>query len=249
MILFYKKSYTRTNVRRSIPDPPNIKYLLDEGGHHKCFLKQIPDFLVTIFILVLLSLLIGGCQPVHERRRVIVEYPPQMRVGDTEVIRVIFRGDAPSTAYFLSEHVTDVTPMDFYLDYDAFDIFVIAYADSAGLGLDSIKESRLSYPDETLSWTWTMQAPNSPGRHRVALRLLLRAEPHLEGDIIEHVFWEKVLTIDVKTVFGLTPQQAAVLGQIGAFLGPVLTAPYLYGKWQERRAKKKESKTDKFRFE
>jgi hypothetical protein len=249
MSLYYEKSRPRTNISRGVPDLPNIESLINEGWDHQYFLKQIPDYLVIIFSLVLLSILIGGCSPIYETRRIIVEYPPQMRVGDTEVIRVIFRGDAPSTVYFLSEYVTDVTPMDFYLDYDAFDIFVEARADSAGLGLASIKESRLTYPGETLWWTWTMQAPNSPGRHRVVLKLLLRSEPHLEGDIIEHVFWEKVLTIDVKTVFGLTPQQAAVLGQIGVFLGPVLTAPYWYGKWQERRARKDKSEKDKFRFE
>lgn len=49
----------------------------------------------------------------------------------------------------------------------------------------------------------------------------------------------QVIGINVTNLLGLSPVQAQLLSYMGSFFGPMLTAPWWYQKWKERKAKGK----------
>jgi hypothetical protein len=53
-----------------------------------------------------------------------------------------------------------------------------------------------------------------------------------------------VLGISVTTVLGLTPLQAEILSLVGSVLGPMLTLPWWYERWQERRARQEQARRE-----
>ena len=62
-------------------------------------------------------------------------------------------------------------------------------------------------------------------------------EQELVVDVGHHSY---TFGIYVTNVMGLSPLQAEVLSYLGFFLGPMLTLPWWYGQWQERKKKKEE---------
>lgn len=186
------------------------------------------------------------------QRIVEVEWPPRMRLGDSDIIRLSFI-PSPEGGYIptveFEEHEVEITvvpiPAERFEQY-----YVYAIANLHAVGFDV--EPREFPPQEVLidqptSWRWSIK-PHEAGEHRVNLSLVLRWDPReaaSEAQASEQLVWSDSLSITVTTTLGLNARQADLLGTGGSILGGILGLPFgeegfkwAYGRWRGRRRKR-----------
>lgn len=183
------------------------------------------------------------------QRIVEVEWPPRMRLGDSDIIRLAFI-PSPEGGYIptveFEEHEVEITAVP--IPAERFErYYVYATANLHAVGFDV--EPGEFPPQEVLidqptSWRWSIK-PREAGEHRVNLRLILRWEPReaaLEAKASEQLVWSDSLSIMVTTTLGLNARQANLMGTGGSILGGILGLPFgeeglkwVYRQWRGRR--------------
>jgi len=183
------------------------------------------------------------------QRIVEVEWPPRMRLGDSDIIRLSFipspeGGYIPTIEFEEHEVVTTAVP----IPAERFErYYVYATANLHAVGFDV--EPGEFPPQEVLidqptSWRWSIK-PRQAGEHRINLSLVLRWEPRetaSEARASEQLVWSDSLSITVTTTLGLNARQADLLGTGGSILGGILGLPFgeeglkwAYRRWRGRR--------------
>ena len=163
--------------------------------------------------------------PLVEERLVEVEWPGQLLLGDSDVVRMAL---IPSeTGYTLPtefpEHqtITQDVPV---IRPSGYDLYAVARLDGAGFVIVPAAEQASLLPlHQAVTWHWSL-TPQQPGRQRLTIRLLLRWEP-LAGTLgtgREAVVYSKGLEVGVVSFFGLTRGQALTTALIGLSLGGVM---------------------------
>jgi hypothetical protein len=166
---------------------------------------------------------------VSEERILEVEWPPRMRLGDSDTLRLSLipsREGYTVTAEF-EEHVAQesavtVARMAGYM------LKASARVDATGFLLSPAGEQERELPaGEPVTWRWTL-TPRSAGRQRVAIVLLLRWEPLAgqSGPARERELYSRPLTVEVTSFLGLTARQAALAGLAGLGFGGAFTLPF-----------------------
>ncbi|MBN2083848.1 MAG: phosphotransferase [Anaerolineales bacterium] len=165
---------------------------------------------------------------VREERILEVEWPPQMRLGDSDTMRLSLipsREGYTVTAEFeehaAQENAVTVTRMAGY------SLRAAARVDAAGFLLSPAGEQVRELPEgEPVTWRWTL-TPRSAGRQRVSLILLLRWMPldPQSGAVRERELYSRSLTVEVTSFLGLTARQAAFAGLAGLGFGGAFTIP------------------------
>ena len=183
------------------------------------------------------------------QRIVEVEWPPRMRLGDSDIIRLSFipspeGGYIPTIEFEEHEVVTTAVP----IPAERFErYYVYATANLHAVGFDV--EPGEFPPQEVLIdqptfWRWSIK-PRQAGEHRINLSLVLRWEPRetaSEARASEQLVWSDSLSITVTTTLGLNARQADLLGTGGSILGGILGLPFgeeglkwAYRRWRGRR--------------
>ena len=140
------------------------------------------------------------------QRLVEVEWPPRMRLGDSDVIRLSFI-PSPEGGYIptveFEEHKVEITAVP--IPAERFErYYVYASADLHAIGFDV--EPGEFPPQEVLidqstSWRWSIE-PRQAGEHRVNLSLALHWEPREttpEARVSEQLVWSDSLSITAVT--------------------------------------------------
>jgi hypothetical protein len=166
--------------------------------------------------------------PFIEERFIEVEWPSNLNLGDSDIIRLaLIPSESGYTAQLeYPEHSVEVEDVEVpYLE--GYAAMAIARLDAVGMDVLPTGDYAQSMEEgKSLSWRWTIY-PQSAGRHRISLNLTLRWVPLEEqGRTIEVSLWQTGLEITVVAPFGLSAPQARALGIAGVLVGSVLVLPF-----------------------
>jgi hypothetical protein len=159
---------------------------------------------------------------VIEARLVELEWPPRLRFGDSDVVRLalIPSGEGYTLTTEFPEHQT-ITQTVTVQRPGGYDLYAVARLDGVRFNLSPIgDQERYLPPNEVVTWRWSL-TPRAPGQQRLSLALLLRWKPSpgTAGMVSESEAFTKSLDISVTSFFGLTRGQAMTTGLAGLILG------------------------------
>jgi hypothetical protein len=165
--------------------------------------------------------------PSAEDYIVQVEWPVQMRLGESDVARLILipssKGYLLVTEYPEHEVVTQTLTVQ---PQSGYELFAVARLDGVGFEISPAGEQiQFLLIEEGLSWRWSI-TPRQPGRQRLSITLLLRWVPldTAERPIREIVAYSRALDIRVLSYLGLSQAQAMFAGLITLLCGGGLSA-------------------------
>jgi hypothetical protein len=162
-----------------------------------------------------------------EAHIVQVEWPVQMRLGDSDIVRLALvpasQGYLLVTEYEEHETVTQTVPIERPPGYE---LFASARLDGPGFAISPAGEqAQYLALDRGAQWRWSL-TPQSPGSHRLAVALTLRWIPTMgkAGPVREVTAYSRGLDVRVISFLGLTQSQAALTGVFTLLLGGGLGA-------------------------
>lgn len=153
-----------------------------------------------------------------EARVVEVEWPPRLRLGDSDSVRLSLipsAGGYTVTTEFPDNQV--ITQTVAVPRPGGYELFGLARLEGVGFDLAPAAEQVLPLPPgEPVTWRWTI-TPRAAGRHRLTLDVRLRwVGP---AGVREAQLYSRALTIQVASFLGLTTGQAMWLGILGLMTG------------------------------
>jgi hypothetical protein len=166
--------------------------------------------------------------PVPEERVAELEWPPRMRLGDSDVVRlsVIPAEDGLIVTTEFPDHRT-ITGTVALAQPSGYDLVLSARLDGVGFDLSPEGDQRQDWmPGETMTWRWTI-SPNRAGQQRLSATLALQwlPQPGNPNSARRLTVFTRGLDVRVTTFLGLTSTQAILTGVLGLFLGVVLNLP------------------------
>lgn len=177
-----------------------------------------------------------------ESRRLTLEFPPAMRAGDADLIRLTLEvdelGNLTPTAE-IGGHVVTGEKVAIPNLYDTHNVIAEARLDIAGLEVrpsETVSEPLL--PGQSVTFYWSVR-PQEVGTYRGMVWLHLRFIPRSGGEESRRAISAQVIEIEVATLFGFKGQAARLVGAVGSLLGAVLGLPFLKDAagwlWRRRR--------------
>lgn len=163
--------------------------------------------------------------PVQSEARIAeLEWPPILRLGESDVIRLTL---IPSTDGYIATtefpgHQTQSQNIRLPRP-GGYDLYAAARLDGVRFVISPSGEQEQYLPvDEPTEWRWSLSAQD-PGRQRLTVVLLLRwrptGAPAFEPPSREVVAYSRALDIKVMSYFGLSQSQAMLGGLFGLILG------------------------------
>ncbi len=179
-----------------------------------------------------------------ESRLLTLEYPEQIRSGDSDVVRLTLETDASGnitpTAEVKGNHVTG-QPLQIPNLYDTHDVIAEARLDLAGPEIrpsGAIDEPLL--PGQAVTFYWSVR-PTDTGTFRGTVWLFLKFVNKTTREESQKAISAQMLQIESTNFFGLSGSAARTTGGIGAIVGAVLGFPFASDimKWVFTRIMKK----------
>ncbi len=166
---------------------------------------------------------------ITEARWVVVDYPLDIKVGDSELIDLTFTTQGETIAVTASLEGREITlePVEVPDVYDTHNVVAIASLLAAGLKVEPAGEiAEPLRPGQDVTFRWSLAAEET-GEHRLALSLRLRFLPKSGGEAVEATYWAGDYTVSARSVLGLTAPQATWIGSLGSAVGTILGFPFL----------------------
>jgi hypothetical protein len=167
---------------------------------------------------------------INEARRLTLEFPPQIRLGESDIIRLTLEvdtlGNLTPTAEFEGNVVTGDT-LEIPNLYETHNVIAEARLDLAGMDVrpaDLISEP-LS-PGQSVTFFWSIR-PQEVGIYRGTAWLHLRFVDKSNGDESRKAVSAQLVEIEAVTLLGLPLVLVRGIGVVGSFLGGVLGFPFL----------------------
>jgi hypothetical protein len=161
-------------------------------------------------------------RPVVEDRSVELEWPAQLRMGESDVIRLALvpvKDGYVAQAEF-PDHNVQSKPVAVPRQ-NGYTLFGLARLDGVGFEIAPTGEQERFIPEgEEVAWRWTL-SPRQPGKQRLSVNLRLRWEPAAgtTGIARESQAFSRGLDVQVRSFLGMSPTQAASAGVLGLLGG------------------------------
>jgi len=166
---------------------------------------------------------------IQESRRLTLEYPPEIRLGDTDVVRLTLEvddlGNITPTAQIEGNLVTGST-VEIPNLYDTHNVTAEARFDMAGPLItpsDLISEPLL--PGQSVTFYWSIR-PQEAGNYRGTVWLSLRFVNKLNGEETQKVLSAQQVQIEATTFLGLKADTARAAGGVGSIVAGILGFPF-----------------------
>ncbi len=166
---------------------------------------------------------------IQESRRLTLEYPPEIRLGDTDVVRLTLEvddlGNITPTAQIEGNLVTGST-VEIPNLYDTHNVTAEARFDMAGPLItpsDLISEPLL--PGQSVTFYWSIR-PQEAGNYRGTVWLSLRFVDKLNGEETQKVLSAQQVQIEATTFLGLKADTARAAGGVGSIVAGILGFPF-----------------------
>ena len=167
---------------------------------------------------------------IPEQRRLTLEFPPSIRAGDSDRVRLTLEvdemGNLTPTAIVDGNTVTGETVSIPNL-YDTHNIVAQARLDMAGvevLPAEIISEPLL--PGDPVTFYWSVLLSDA-GAYRGTVWVYLRFTPKEGGDSLTRTLSAQFIEIEATTFLGVKAGPARWLGAIGSFISGILGMPLI----------------------
>ncbi len=169
--------------------------------------------------------------PSIKQRSLTLEFPPKIRAGDGDVIRLTLEVDelgniTPTAEIEGHEVVGEIIEFDNL--YETHNIIAESRLDMAGMQIvpeQTISEPLL--PGESVTFYWSIRAPDE-GEYRGTVWLHLLYIPKAGGAELRRPVSAQTINIKATKFFGIiSADPARKLGAIGTFLGALLGFPFV----------------------
>ena len=168
---------------------------------------------------------------IPEQRRLPLEFPPKIRAGDADLVRLTLEMDdlgniIPTAEIEGNKVVGEVVEIPNL--YETHNIIAESRLDMAGLQVipsETVSEPLL--PGESVTFYWSLSAENV-GEYRGTVWLYLRFIPKDGGEESVKTLSAQIIEIRSTKFFGIvSASPAKKIGAIGSFLGALLGFPFV----------------------
>lgn len=166
---------------------------------------------------------------IPERRRLTLEFPPQIRAGDSDVVRLTLEvdnlGNITPTAQIEGNVITGEV-VEIPNLYDTHHVIAEARFDIAGLEVSPPElVSQPLVQGQTLTFYWSIR-PQEAGTYRGTIWLYLRFVDKSSGEESRKTVSAQIVEIEAVNFFGLPADFARGTGVIGSIVGTVIGFPF-----------------------
>ena len=173
----------------------------------------------------------GTAQPaIPERRRLTVEFPPQIRAGDSDLVRLTLEvddlGNLTPTAE-IGGNVVNGQVVEIPNLYESHHVIAEARFDLAGMDVrpaDLVSEALA--PGNSVTFRWSIR-PADVGVYRGTVWLYLRFVDKQTGEESRKTVSAQLVEIEAVNFLGLSGNWARTTGIIGSVVGTVIGFPFL----------------------
>jgi hypothetical protein len=173
----------------------------------------------------------GTAQPaILERRRLTLEFPPQIRAGDSDLVRLTLevddRGNLTPTAEIggnvISGEVVEIPNL-----YESHHVIAEARFDMAGMEVRPAElVSEALSPGNAVTFRWSIR-PQDVGVYRGTIWFYLRFVDKQSGEESQKTISAQILEIEAVNFLGLSGAFARTTGVIGSVVGTIIGFPFL----------------------
>jgi hypothetical protein len=166
---------------------------------------------------------------IPERRRVSLEFPPRIRAGDSDIIRLTLEiddlGGATPTAESEGNQVAGKT-VEIPNLYETHKVTAQARLDMAGVEIRPPETiSSPLAPGQPVTFYWSVR-PLSRGTFKGTAWLLLRFEDKVTGAVRESAISAQTVQIQSTDLFGFSAGFARTTGAVGSVIGGIIGFPF-----------------------
>jgi hypothetical protein len=166
---------------------------------------------------------------IPERRRLTLEYPPRVRAGDSDIVRLTLEvdesGDLTPTAVVEGNVITGET-IEVPNLYESHDVIAEARFDVAGMQVSPPDlSSQTLFPGQTVRFFWSIR-PEQPGTYRGTVWLHLRFVDKVSREESQTAVSAQVVEIEAVNLFGLPANVVRVAGGAGSIIGSIIGFPF-----------------------
>jgi hypothetical protein len=180
---------------------------------------------------------------IPEMRMLTLEFPPAIRAGDSDVIRLTLevdtQGNLTPTAS-VAGNTTQGQVVSIPNVYATHNVLAEARLDMAGLEVRPAEAvSQPLLPGQSATYFWSVR-PAEVGRYRGTVWLFLHFVPKGGGAESRQALSAQVIEIESTALFGLQSEPARWLGVVGTFFSSLLGLPFLEEavKWMLKRVRR-----------
>ena len=176
-----------------------------------------------------------------EARRLVLEWPPTIRVGDSDLVRLTLDMDTQGNVTPTVEtegHETETEIIQIPNLYNTHRVFAEARLDMAGLEVkpsDLVSQPLL--PGHTVTFSWSI-SPDKASTYRGIVWFKLRYIPLQGGAESEQAISAQTIEIRGVNFLGISGTPARILGGVGTLLGSVISLDSLLP-WLWKRIRRK----------
>ena len=166
---------------------------------------------------------------IPERRRLTLEFPAQIRAGDSDVVRLTLEvddlGDITPTAQFEGNVVTGEV-VEIPDLYESHNVVAEAKFDIAGLEISPPEMiSQTLSKGQSVSFYWSIR-PQDPGTYRGTVWFYLRFVDKVSGEESRRAVSAQIVEIEAVNVLGLPANLVRTAGGIGSVVGAIVGFPF-----------------------
>jgi hypothetical protein len=177
---------------------------------------------------------------IPERRMLTLEFPPVIRAGDSDVIRLTLEVDDNGNltpTLLAAGNQTQGQVVSIPNVFDTHNVLAEARLDMAGVEIrpnDVISETLL--PHQKVTFYWSI-LPADVGKYKGTVWFFLHFISKENGSESRQAISAQVIEIEATSFFGLRAAPARWLGIAGTFISSILGFPFLEGilKWLWKR--------------
>ena len=165
-----------------------------------------------------------------ERRRLTLEFPPRMRAGDSDLVRLTLEvddlGNLTPTAEIEGNVITGQV-IEIPNLYESHNVIAETRFDIAGMEIkpaDTVSEPLL--PGNSVTFFWSILPPEA-GVYNGTIWLHLRFIDKASGEESRKAVSAQILEIEAVNFLGLSGNLARTTGVIGSVVGTVIGFPFL----------------------
>lgn len=166
---------------------------------------------------------------IPERRRLTLEFPPRIRAGDSDVVRLTLDvdelGNITPTAIVGGDVVTGEV-IEIPNLYETHHVIAEARLDLAGAQISPPDlTSQTLLPGQTVQFFWSIR-PDGVGLYRGTAWLFLRFVDKVSGEESRRAVSAQSVEIEVVNLFGLSGKLVRSAGAVGSVVGTVIGFPF-----------------------
>jgi hypothetical protein len=167
-----------------------------------------------------------------ERRRLTVEFPPQIRAGDSDLVRLTLEvddlGNLTPTAQ-TAGNVTSGEVVEIPNLYESHHVIAEARFDIAGMEVRPAElVSEALAPGNSVTFLWSVSPPDAQGAgvYRGTIWLYLRFVDKQSGEESRKTISAQMIEIQAVNLLGFSGEFARTTGVIGSVVGTIIGFPF-----------------------